>query len=198
MALPVRVERGRAADPFELARNDFNTMINRLFGDDQESGLASIGNFGVDIREEPDRIIVEADLPGFRKEDVDITLENGTLTIVAQRTEETEEPRGGNGGRTAQQGQAQQQPQGQAQQAAQQPSAQAGQATQQRGGQQQRQSHQAGQYLLRERRMRRMVRSFTLPTNVNEQNVEARLDNGVLRIILHKTEEAKPQRVQIA
>src|SRR3954468_16965598 len=100
MALPVRVARGQASDPYELARNDFNTMLSRLFGDNQDNALPSLSNFGVDIREENDRIIVEADLPGFQKEDVDITLEDGTLTILAERREEVDEPpEGGNGNR---------------------------------------------------------------------------------------------------
>ena len=41
--------------------------------------------FGVDIREDADHLYVEADLPGFKKDEVDITLENQTLTIAAER-----------------------------------------------------------------------------------------------------------------
>src|SRR6267142_5587654 len=89
MALPVRVERGHAADPFMITRNDFNTMLSRLFGDGGDNGaLSPLSGYGVDIREDEDHIYVEADLPGFRKEDVDISLENGTLTIAAERKEE--------------------------------------------------------------------------------------------------------------
>jgi HSP20 family molecular chaperone IbpA len=189
MALPVRVERGRAADPFTLSRNDFDTMISRLLGEGPEGGpLASLANFGVDIREDEDHIYVEADLPGFRKEDVDISLENGTLSIIAEHREERTEPedRQQEGQRAQGQGG---QPQGQEAQ---------GQQRQSKQQQQQARSPQPnGQYLLRERRIQRVVRSFTLPPNVDEQNVQATLENGVLRITLNKRDDAKPHRVQI-
>ncbi len=35
----------------------------------------------VDILERPDELTIVADLPGARREDVDVTFENGTLTI---------------------------------------------------------------------------------------------------------------------
>ena len=35
----------------------------------------------VDILEQPDELTIVADLPGARSEDVDVTFENGTLTI---------------------------------------------------------------------------------------------------------------------
>ena len=170
MALPVRIQRERMADPLEIARNDFGTMLSRLFGgamlaDNGEAGpLAGLGTYGVDIREDANHIYIEADLPGFRKEDVDISLENGTLTITAERQEETSE-----------------QPQ---------------QREQKQQGKQA--AEQKSDYLLRERRIQRYVRSFTLPPNVDEQNVQATLDNGVLTITLNKREESKPKRVQIS
>ena len=195
MALPVRVARGRTSDPFELTRNDFNTMLRSLFGENQETPLASLSNFGVDIREENDGIIVEADLPGFQKDDIDITLEDGILTIMAERREETTEPPPGGNGNRGQQG-----PQQTAQQGQQQRQQQAQGKSEQNEQQAQRQQarQQQGEYLLRERRIQRVVRSFTLPANVDENNVKARLENGVLKIILQKHEDAKPRHVKVA
>jgi HSP20 family protein len=43
----------------------------------------------VDVREDVDHIYVEAELPGFAKDDVNVTLENQTLTISAERKEQT-------------------------------------------------------------------------------------------------------------
>ena len=40
-------------------------------------------NLEIDVYEEDDRLVVEAPLPGVRKEDVEITVENGYLTIQA-------------------------------------------------------------------------------------------------------------------
>jgi HSP20 family protein len=45
----------------------------------------------VDIREDQDHFYVEAELPGFKKDDIDITLENQTLTISAERSAENKE-----------------------------------------------------------------------------------------------------------
>jgi HSP20 family protein len=161
----MRVERGRAADPFELIRHDLG-MLNRffgggLFGEAAEAGpFAMMGNYNVDIHEDADHIYVEADMPGFRKEDIDLTLENGVLTISAERHEEqTEQPR---------------------------------------QGKQQGKAEPEATYLLRERRQQQCIRSFTLPNEVDEQSVQARLDNGVLKITLNKREETKPRRIELS
>lgn len=87
MALPTRVQQGYS-DPFEAAQRDLNTVLNRFFGQQNDGGR--LAPFGVDVREDGDHLYVEAELPGFRKEDVEITLENQTLTISAQRREEAE------------------------------------------------------------------------------------------------------------
>ena len=44
-----------------------------------------------DVRENADSYDVFVDLPGFKKEDVKLDLENGYLTIAAQRNEELDE-----------------------------------------------------------------------------------------------------------
>lgn len=99
MSLPVKVERGRSFDPLEIVRNDLN-LLNHFFGigrnlfDDSGNGsaLSSLTNYGVDIREDKDHIYIEADLPGFRKEEVDVSLEEGVLTISAEHVEEAAKP----------------------------------------------------------------------------------------------------------
>lgn len=50
---------------------------------------------------------------------------------------------------------------------------------------------------LRERREGSFVRSINLPGNVKADAVEANYDNGVLKLLLPKTEETKPKRIQI-
>ena len=155
MALPTRVQRGQI-DPMDQVNREFEGFFNRMLGRDADGG--QFAPYGVDVREDADHIYVEAELPGFRKEDVDITLENQTLTIAAQRSSGT-----GNGG----------------------------------GGQQQ-QPQQRGQMLLNERRYTRFLRSFTLPPTVDEQHVDAKLQDGVLTITLNKREETKPRKVQVS
>lgn len=88
MALPTRVNRGMTWDPFEDAHRDFDTMLSRFFGGRAfDNGGGMLAPYAVDVREDADHIYVEAELPGYRKEDVDITLENQTLTITAERKE---------------------------------------------------------------------------------------------------------------
>jgi HSP20 family protein len=91
MALPTRVPQGYV-DPVESAQRDFNTMLNRFFNPESGNG-GRLAPYGVDVREDGDHIYVEAELPGFKKSDVEITLENQTLTIAAERHEQRE-PKG--------------------------------------------------------------------------------------------------------
>jgi HSP20 family protein len=84
MALPTRL--AQLGDfPYENVQRDFDTLVNRLFNGRTGGTLAP---YAVDVREDADHIYVEADLPGFTKSDVDITLENSTLTISAEHKAE--------------------------------------------------------------------------------------------------------------
>ena len=89
MSLPTRVVRG-FVDPFENLTREFD-VLNRYFNGGQGNG-ARLAPYGVDIREDGDNLVVEAELPGFKKDEVDITLENQTLTISAEKKEENKRP----------------------------------------------------------------------------------------------------------
>lgn len=175
MALPTRVNRAQSYDPFELAQREFDTMLGRWFGGrgGDVTAASALAPYGVDVREDQDHIYVEAELPGFRKEDVDITLENQTLTITAQRSAEERQGNGGNGGHPQQQ--------------------QGNGGNGGNGGQ----PRPQGEWLLRERRYTRFQRSFTLPPTVDEQSVNAKLTDGVLTVTLNKREETKPRKIQV-
>ncbi len=87
MALPTRVARG-FVDPVEAFNREFD-VLNRFFtGVHNDNGGHRLAPYGVDIREDGDTLVVEAELPGFTKDQVDITLENQTLTIAAERRDE--------------------------------------------------------------------------------------------------------------
>ena len=75
--------------------------MDRLFDDTvyrPYTAYAGNGDFArlpLDVRTTADALLVEASLPGYTPEDVDITVENGTLTIRAEdRSEETREESG--------------------------------------------------------------------------------------------------------
>jgi len=66
----------------------------RLLGDNF-SRLPLGENFGtwvplVDIYEEGDRIILRAEIPGASKDDIDVKVENGTITIRGEKKQEKE------------------------------------------------------------------------------------------------------------
>ena len=97
MSLPTRVSRQQnGQEPHEYMQRELDSMLGRFFGG-QPDMSRSYSPYGVDVREDADHLYVEAELPGFKKEDVDITLENQTLTIAAVRSEERREENG-NGG----------------------------------------------------------------------------------------------------
>jgi HSP20 family protein len=60
----------------------FDDSVFRPFSAYADSG--DIARLPLDVRTTPDALLVEAALPGLSPEDVDITVENNTLTIRAQ------------------------------------------------------------------------------------------------------------------
>ncbi len=87
------------ANPFrELST--LQNRINRVFGDIRFPALDADADLSttawapaVNIFENEEEVSVTADLPGVRKEDVEITLENNVLTVKGTRKLENEEKR---------------------------------------------------------------------------------------------------------
>lgn len=76
--------------PWGLMRS-LQDDIDRLFesripSDDTVSSTAS-WTPPVDIREEEERFVIHADIPGVAPEDIEVTMENGILTISGSREE---------------------------------------------------------------------------------------------------------------
>lgn len=80
----------RPYDPFremeELERSFFG---GRPFGGERDFG--ALTEFKTDIQDKGDSYLLEADLPGFKKEDIHIDLDGETMTISAERHSEREE-----------------------------------------------------------------------------------------------------------
>ena len=75
----------------ELVR--MHDQLNRLFEESAErSGELQYGNWSpaVDLREEDGQYILHADMPGMNKNDIDIHVENGVLSISGERRFEAE------------------------------------------------------------------------------------------------------------
>lgn len=101
----------------------------------------------VDIYEDEHNIVLTAEVPGVEEKDLDISLENGVLTVSGERKMENEE--------------------------------------------------RENNFHRIERTYGRFTRSFTLPPTVDENNVKAEFNNGVLKITVAKREEAKPKQIKI-
>lgn len=101
----------------------------------------------VDVHETDNEIVLEAELPGFNKEDIEITLDDNSLTLKANQKVENEVRR--------------------------------------------------DNYLRRERRSGSLVRSFLLPTEVDENEVKTSFNNGLLELRLRKKEPTKARRRRI-
>ena len=52
-------------------------------------------------------------------------------------------------------------------------------------------------YLRKERSFGKFKKSIKLPYRVKDENIDAQLKDGVLTVNLHKSEEAKPKKIEI-
>ncbi len=79
--------------PFRRRRGDlvgdFGPALMREFFDNDFFGFAP--SFKADIRETPQEFIVEAELPGMKKDEIVVELKDNTLTISAEKKEEYNE-----------------------------------------------------------------------------------------------------------
>jgi len=74
----------------------FQDTMNRLFNDSHVTGSnARPWVPAVDIRETENELIVKADVPDLKFEDIDVRLENGTLTLRGERKFEEKKTEGG-------------------------------------------------------------------------------------------------------
>src|SRR5215213_9946902 len=75
----------------------FNEMLGGLSrgrGRQEDRQLAQWAP-AVDVLTKDDNLVIRAELPGLKQEDVDITLQNGVLTISGEHKADQEEERGG-------------------------------------------------------------------------------------------------------
>jgi HSP20 family protein len=81
-------------DLFHL-QNQVDQLFQSVTGDfGQPSGTTDLMNVPVDIRQTDSEFVIEASAPGFRPEDVEITFEDGMLTLRGQRSVEHDEKQG--------------------------------------------------------------------------------------------------------
>eukprot|EP01035_Chromulina_nebulosa_P018396 gene18396-24098_t len=126
----------------------YRSIINEFFNDiDGSTSSLSSRKLPLDIKEKSDSIVITADVPGVKREDIKVTVIDNVLTITTERkSEETEE----------------------------------------------------GDQIKREERYTGVsMRSISLPEEADSENIEAKYENGVLRLKISKLPEnpKKSERV---
>lgn len=125
---------------------DMDSIFSDFFNE-ASLGFSGIGGIKADIKENDREYVVEAEVPGARKEDIKLELKDDRLTISVERSEETEE--------------------------------------------------ENSNYIRRERRYGSTSRSFFIE-NVKQEDVTAKYENGILSILLPKSETKKTNsRIEI-
>ena len=122
--------------------------IDRLF-DDTFTRDGSHWSPAVDIKENESEITVELELPGIKPEDVEITSENGVLTVRGEKKTERKEG-------------------------------------------------EENRYHVVERSYGSFLRTFQLPQGIDEDQINAEFQNGILSIRIPKAALPQPKRIQIS
>jgi HSP20 family protein len=89
MALPT-LFRPRSLSRRSESADVFEQMMQRLF--DEFPTETTGAGYPVDIRQEDGHLIVDAEMPGFKSDEIDVSVADDMLTIRAERS--AEEPKG--------------------------------------------------------------------------------------------------------
>src|SRR5438270_6403712 len=111
------------------------------------SNLLSGWTPALDVFEDKDNFVVKAELPGMKKEDITVSLHDGSLSISGERKSEDK--------------------------------------------------YEDAEVYRSERFFGRFQRSVSLPTPVAADKIKAQYKDGILSVILPKTEEAKPKKIDV-
>jgi HSP20 family protein len=137
-------------DPFRevvALQNRMNSLFGNL-NNESDSPLTT-GSFvpAVDVYEDEKKVVLKLEVPGIEEKDLDVRVENNTLTVKGERKFEQEE--------------------------------------------------KEENFHRIERRYGSFYRSFTLPSTVDTENVDAKYENGVLKVELKKKPEAQPKQIKV-
>ena len=83
-------------NPLEMLmrfQDDLNRSLNPRSAQPREHVSQRVWSPSVDVFEDSDHIIIKADLPGIKQEDIDIEMTGDTLTIKGERRFEDEQRR---------------------------------------------------------------------------------------------------------
>jgi HSP20 family protein len=83
-------------NPFEEIERMFDRMSREFAGAGREFDRPALagGGVSVDVADRDGEVVVTADLPGYEKADIDLTVDGDRLTLAAERTRTTDEEEG--------------------------------------------------------------------------------------------------------
>lgn len=79
-------------DPFWKEFNALSGRFNRLFDLSQEESNDSLGawNPAVDIYDKGNEVVIHAEIPGMKKDDIEVRVENNVLTVRGKKERQEE------------------------------------------------------------------------------------------------------------
>ena len=77
--------------PFERSNDNMFDTFDNFARDFFRSSNTSLPAFRTDIREVDGKYVLEAELPGFNKEDISLDVKDGILTITAEHKENSDQ-----------------------------------------------------------------------------------------------------------
>lgn len=89
--------RNSALTPWRLWDDNFDNVMERFLQPPRllDEEMAGSLTPRMDVVERDSEFVIRTDLPGIRKEDINVTLEDGVLTIRGESKEETDEKENG-------------------------------------------------------------------------------------------------------
>jgi HSP20 family protein len=163
-------------DPFREAlslRRAMDQLFEQSFVNPRGTALPSMAA-PMDVRETNNGYEVDVALPGVRPEDVELTVDQNTLTIRGRYSQQNDH------GDQSQQGQQD-----------------GGQQAQQSQRGRTRRHRQGHNWLSREIVYGEFERTVTFPRPIDPNNIQTKFENGILTIMLPFTEASRPRRISL-
>lgn len=95
MAL-VRRRNQQQTAPLTRLQDEVNDLFGRFFDDLPLAGLSRTGAWlpALDVSEREDAVVVQAEIPGMKREDLDISVQDSHLTLSGEKKESEEHKEG--------------------------------------------------------------------------------------------------------
>ncbi|HXF90676.1 MAG TPA: Hsp20/alpha crystallin family protein [Candidatus Nitrosotenuis sp.] len=127
-------------DPFDLIRREINSVFDNAFRG-IGSSFPTMGDIKVDVYEEDKEFIISAEVPGVSEDDLNISVNQGFLSIQGEKRQENKEEK--------------------------------------------------DNFYMMERSYGSFTRTLQLPFDVNPDQVQAEMKNGILTIKIEKPKEIR-------